>query len=314
MTPQRLLIDTDPGIDDAMALLLALDAPELAVVALTTVFGNAPTATTTQNALALVEMAMRRDVVVARGAEGPLVRPALESAWQFHGRNGLGEVDLGPPRGEAIAQRAAPFLVERIMAEAAGRLVLLALGPLTNLALALRIEPRIAERVARVVVMGGAVTRAGNASAAAEANTRNDPEAAQIVFDAPWPVTLVGLDVTQQTLFTDEQMAWLAALGGAQSTFLHAAHRYYLDAYRRNKALDGFHIHDASALLYLLAPNLFVTRPLHVEVERHSPIHFGMTVADWRYSPAQTPNVEVCVDVQAEPLMRALKKRLARLK
>ena len=183
-----------------------------------------------------------------------------------------------------------------------------------TLALALRIEPRIAERVARVVVMGGAVNRAGNASAAAEANTRNDPEAAQIVFDAPWPVTLVGLDVTQQTLFTDEQMAWLAALGGAQSTFLHAAHRYYLDAYRRNKALDGFHIHDASALLYLLAPNLFVTRPLHVEVERHSPIHFGMTVADWRYSPAQPPNVEVCVDVQAEPLMRALKKRLARLK
>ncbi len=202
--PKRIIIDTDPGVDDSMAILFAFQSPELQIEGLTTIFGNGGTETTTANALRLVELAGHPEVPVARGAETPLMRPFTGEGWRVHGRNGLGEVDFPAPKGTPDSRRAAQFIVDTVMANP-GEITLVPLGPLTNIALAVSLEPRIVEAVKEVVLMGGVIDGRGNASPVAEANIRNDPEAAQIVFQAGWPVTMVGLDVTRQSVMTPEQ-------------------------------------------------------------------------------------------------------------
>src|SRR5262245_38009154 len=174
---KRIIIDTDPGVDDSMAILLAFNSPEVQVEALTTVFGNTGTAITTQNALRLVELAGRPDVPVAAGAQKPLLRPFTGDGWVVHGRNGLGGVAFPEPQGQPDRRHAAQLIVETVMANP-GQITLVPIGPLTNIALAVSLEPRIAQQVEQVVLMGGAATMPGNVSAVAEANICNDPEAA----------------------------------------------------------------------------------------------------------------------------------------
>jgi purine nucleosidase len=204
---RRLLIDTDPGVDDSMMIQLALVSPEIRVDALTTVFGNSDVATTTRNALTNLEVAGREDIPVARGAGTPLTRPApVRYPVHVHGADGLGNANRPAPRGAAIATPAAAFIVERVMTATPGELTVLAVGPLTNLALALRLEPAIAARVREIVMMGGTTGR-GNVSPTAESNVHHDPEAARIVFHGGWPVTMVGLDVTMPTLMTAAHLA-----------------------------------------------------------------------------------------------------------
>ena len=177
----RTIIDTDPGVDDSMAILLAFRSPELHVEGLTTVFGNTGTDITTANALRLVELAGKPETPVARGAEKPLLRPYIGEGWRVHGRNGLGGVDMPPAQGKPDPRRAAQFIVDMVMANP-GEITLVPLAPLSNIALAVMLEPDIVKNVKQVVLMGGAATVPGNASPAAEANIRNDPEAASIVF------------------------------------------------------------------------------------------------------------------------------------
>ena len=179
--PKRILIDTDPGVDDSMAILLAFASPEVEIIGMSTVFGNVGVDLTTQNALRLVELAGRPDVPVAMGAEKPLLRPFTGKGWEVHGRNGLGEAEFPDPQGQPDPRRAAQFIIDTIMT-GPGEITLVPLGPLTNVALAVATEPRIAERVREVVLMGGAAPVPGNASPAGEVNIRNDPEAAHIVF------------------------------------------------------------------------------------------------------------------------------------
>jgi inosine-uridine nucleoside N-ribohydrolase len=209
---KRLIIDTDPGVDDAMAILFALQSPEIQLEALTTVFGNGGVKQTTANALRVLELAQRPDIPVVPGATTPLLRPYRGQGYRVHGRDGLGDTNLPLPRTHAQARRAAEYLISRIMDEP-GQLTLVAVGPLTNLALAVRLEADIAQNVQEVVIMGGAATVPGNASPLAEANIHNDPEAAKIVFHAGWPLTMVGLDVTCKTIMTSAYLARLREAG-----------------------------------------------------------------------------------------------------
>ena len=199
--PRKLLIDTDPGIDDAMAIFYALESPELEVVGLTTVFGNADTDVTTRNALSLLEIAQRSDIPVAAGAVKPLAMDYRGPAAFVHGPDGQGGVNLPAPATAPLAVDAAHFIIDTVMSSP-GQITLVPLGPLTNVALAMLLEPRLTQQVAEIVLMGGAAFVGGNASPAGEANILNDPEAADIVFGAECPIVMAGLDVTEQTLMT----------------------------------------------------------------------------------------------------------------
>ena len=219
--PKRVIFDTDPGVDDAIALLFLLRSPELQLEAVTTVFGNVDVEQTTRNALIILDVAGRPDVPVARGADRPLLRERGLRGATVHGDNGLGGIELPSPSTAPIARRAAELIVEHIMA-APGEISLVAVGTLTNVALAVRLEPLIAENVRELIIMGGATTVDGNATRVAEANIAHDPEAAWIVFHAGFPVTMVGLDVTQQVLVTPEYLEELKRSGACEVEFIHA--------------------------------------------------------------------------------------------
>jgi inosine-uridine nucleoside N-ribohydrolase len=311
---KKIIIDTDPGVDDAMAILLALKSPGIELVGLTTVYGNVYTDLATQNALRLVEFAGRPDIPVAHGAESPLFAPLGPPADFVHGRDGLGNINLPPPQGRAVDRPAAQFIVEMVMAHP-GEVTLVPIGPLTNLALALSLEPRLAEHVAEVVVMGGAATVNGNVTPAAEANIINDPHAADIVFTAAWPVTMVGLDVTMQTIMTDDYMTDLKGSGSPTAEFIYTISRFYRDFHYDTHGLSGMHTHDPSAIAYLLDPTLFTTvrGPLRVVTEG---IAVGQTLLDrrqnWRHPNAWTdqPAVNVCLGVDSERLLALYRERI----
>ena len=312
---KKIIIDTDPGVDDAMAILFALKSPEIELVGLTTIFGNVYTDLATLNALRLVEFAGCPEVPVAHGAELPLVA-SFEAAADFvHGSDGLGNINLPPPQGRAVDQSAAQFIVERVMAQP-GEVTLVPIGPLTNLALALAMEPRLVANVAEVVIMGGAATVNGNVTPAAEANIIADPHAADAVFTAGWPVTMVGLDVTMQTVMDDAYMADLKASGSATAEFIYQISRFYRDFHYADYGLAGMHTHDPSAIAYIIDPTLFTTGrgPIRVVTEG---IALGQTLMDRRqkwYQPnawSNQPAVNVCLAVDSERLLRLYQQRIS---
>jgi uridine nucleosidase len=307
---KRIIIDTDPGVDDSMAILLAFRSPELKVEGLTTVFGNTGTDVTTTNALRLVELAGHPEVPVARGAEKPLIRPFTGDGWVVHGRNGLGGVEYPAPKGTPDPRRAAQFIADTVMANP-GEITLVPVGPLTNIAIAYALEPRIAQNVKEVVLMGGAAGVVGNVSAVAEANIHNDPEAANIVFHAGWPITMVGLDVTEKTIMTSEYLEELKRAGNPHTEFIYSIAQHYMSFYKQ-AGIDGFHVHDSSAIAYLIDPSLFTTQRMFVDVEYQSPHHHGQTVADWRGRRGQEPNVNVCLDVDSARFLAMYRERLTR--
>jgi inosine-uridine nucleoside N-ribohydrolase len=259
--------------------------------------------------LRLVELAGCPDVPVARGAEKPLLRPFTGEGWEVHGRNGLGEAEFLEPRGTPDPRRAAQFIIDTIMANP-GEITLVPLGPLTNVALAVATEPRIADNVRDVVLMGGAANTAGNASPVAEANIRNDPESAHIVFHAGWPLTMVGLDVTEKTVMTPEYLDDLGRANNPWTDFIARIIPHYL-AFSQRWGDNGIPVHDSSAIAYVIDPTLFETRQAYVDVDYHSPYHAGNTVPDWRGQREMEPNVNVCVDVDSERFLELYQQRLS---
>lgn len=315
--PKKIIIDTDPGVDDSMAILLAFNSPELEVVGLTTVFGNVTTTNGTQNALRLVEFADHAHVPVAHGAELPLQAPLLEIAEVVHGADGLGNTNQPPPQGKAVEQAAAQFIVETVMRHP-GEITLVPVGPLTNLALALRLEPRIVQNVAGVIVMGGAATVNGNVSPAAEANIWHDPHAADVVFTAGWPITMVGLDVTEATIMTEGFLRSLKATGSRAASFIYDITRFYQKFHYDLYGVDDIHTHDPSAIMYALDPTLFTTvqGPMRVLTEG---IAIGQTLLDRRglegglETPwSGKPPVNVCVGVDSQRLLQMFKERITK--
>ena len=312
--PKKIIIDTDPGVDDAMAILFALQSPELEVVGLTTIFGNVHTDLGTQNALRLVEFA-GKNVPVAHGADVPLVVPLEHIADFVHGTDGLGNTNQPPPTGKPVNMPAAQFIVETVMANP-GEITLVPVGPLTNIALALALEPRLVDNVAGVIIMGGAATVNGNVNPAAEANIIHDPHAADVVFSADWPTTMAGLDVTNKTIMTD---AYLASLKGSRTgDFIFDISRFYREFHRQVGVLDGIHTHDPSAIAYVIDPTLFTTRqgPIRVVTEG---IAMGQTLWDqrqnWMGSNPWTDisATNVCVDVNSGRLLALYKERVTRM-
>jgi inosine-uridine nucleoside N-ribohydrolase len=306
-TPTRVLIDTDPGIDDAMAILLALRSPALEVVGITTVFGNATTKQATLNALKLVELA-GASVPVARGAERPLVRELREPPTFVHGEDGLGDIGVPLPKGSPVEQTG-PELIVEMARRYPGQLTLVPVGPLTNLALALKMEPRLPELVERVVLMGGTARARGNVSPVAEANISGDPHAADAVFQAGWPVVMVGLDVTTAVRMPDDVLQRVADAEPKLGQFVFDMSRFYKRFYESFGVTGGFYIHDPSAVAYVIDPTLFETEPARIRVDTDG-LGLGQTITAFGPVPdfwepwLGAPEVLVCVGVDGPRFLK----------
>jgi purine nucleosidase len=275
-TPQRVIIDTDPGTDDAMAILLALNSPELKVEALTVVPGNVEAWQGLENALKIVSLAGRCDVVVAGGAQHPL-NQKLITAQFWHGKNGLANVELPPSKCQADP-RFGPDLIIELVHKYPHEITLIPVGPLTNIALAVSKDPSIVGLVRNIVIMGGSIG-GGNVNGAAEANIYNDPEAAQIVFNAGWMVTMVGSDVGERTLITRKYLAELQSSHGPQSDFIAQIADFYLTRSEKS-GYSGAAMYDPLAVGIALDPTLGTLKEMHVDVETKGEFTRGETVAN----------------------------------
>jgi inosine-uridine nucleoside N-ribohydrolase len=302
VTPTRILLDCDPGHDDAIALLLALASPELELLGVTTVAGNQTLEKTTANAIRVLEFAGRTDVPVAAGADRPLVREQFVAAY-VHGETGLDGPDLPPPQSAPVNRHAVDFLAEKIR-EADGQVTLVPVGPLTNVALLLALHPDA--RPERIVLMGGAIAE-GNVTPAAEFNIWCDPEAAVRVFASGIDVTMVGLDVTHKALFTTAHIGRLAGRVGEMVTELL---RFYDRFHREVYGFDGSPIHDAVAVAHVLRSGVVETKHLNVEIDVESELCRGRTVVDlWRRTE-RNPNAHVAVGIDAEAFLELLIERI----
>lgn len=276
---QKILIDTDPGIDDSMAILSALRSPELEVTGLTTVFGNADVDTCALNGLRLVELEGHDSIPVAKGAGAPLFRTELDLGTHVHGLDGMGNTHPPPPQGTLDPRPAVQFILDMVE-QFPGEIILVPLGPLTNIAMALQQSPEIVDLVKEIVLMGGSAFEMGNISPVAEANIFHDAHAAEIVFRADWDVTMIGLDVTTKIIIHPDDLADLYAAKNPAVDLLRRIQPCYQAFHNQIYGLNGaFHLHDPSVIAYLLAPGLFecVEAPIYVET---SGLCAGKTVAD----------------------------------
>jgi purine nucleosidase len=304
MTARRIIIDTDPGLDDAVAILLALASPELEVAAIIAVAGNVPLGVTEANARAICELAGRPDIPVYAGCFRPMTRPPI-TAEHFHGESGLGTLVLPAPTLPLRPDHGVDATIELLRREPAKSIAWCALGPLTNVAMALIKAPDIVERVGELVLMGGASRALGNVTPAAEFNIHADPHAAQIVFESGLPITVVPLDVTHQVRSTPERVAQVRTLG----TPVAAAVAELLTP----SGSEPSALHDPCVIVYLLAPQLFAGSRVNVAVECESLLTLGMTVVDWRGISRRPVNAQVLHAVDADGIYDLLTERLARL-
>ncbi len=307
--PKKILIDTDPGVDDAMAILFALRSPELEVLGLSAVFGNTDVDITAQNALRLVELEGHDHIPVAQGAARPLVNPIRDKGQHVHGVDGMGGTNPPPPKGSLQPLTAAELIVETARKHP-GELVLVPVGPLTNIALALRLEPRLAECVKEVVIMCGAAFVPGNASPVGEANIYNDPHAAAIVFNASWKLTMLGLDVTMKTVMTPAYLESLYQAGNPATTLISRILPFYQAYHDQIYGMGGaIHTHDPSAIAYLIDPSLYRAQemPVYIETEGRCA---GQTVPDPRNQWGDCPLINVCLDVDAPAVLELYRERL----
>jgi pyrimidine-specific ribonucleoside hydrolase len=302
----KIVIDCDPGHDDAIAILLALASPELELVGVTTVAGNQTLDKTTRNALVTLEVAGRADIPVAAGAAAPL-RRELRTAAHVHGESGLDGPELPKPSARPVEAHAADFLAELIEPG----VVLVPTAPLTNVALLLERHPDVHDRLERIVWMGGSIAE-GNVTPAAEFNAFVDPEAAAIVFASGIPITMVGLDVTHKALFTREHAERLRRTGRA-GRFVAELSDFFQAFHERSYGFAGSPIHDAMAVAHVIDPTLLETRHVNVAVETRSEHCDGRTVVDLRGVTARAPNADVGVDVDATRFLELLVSRLASL-
>jgi inosine-uridine nucleoside N-ribohydrolase len=301
MTPAPILLDCDPGHDDAIALLLALASPEVELRGVTTVAGNQTLEKTTANALRVLEFVGRGDIPVAAGADRPLVREPFVAAY-VHGETGLDGPDLPPPQGRPADQHAVDFLAERI----AGT-TLVATGPLTNVALLLARYPDAEPD--RIVLMGGAIAE-GNVTPAAEFNIWADPEAAARVFAGGLDLTMIGLDVTHKALMLDAHAERLRA-SGRTGRMVAELYDFFSRFHAETYGFEGAPIHDAVAMAHVFRPDLVAAKHRHVAVETQSELCRGRTVVDlWRRT-AQEPNAYVGVEIDGDAFIELLVERLS---
>ena len=296
--PRRILLDCDPGHDDAVAIMLALGSPAIELLGITTVGGNQTLAKITRNARSVLVVCGREDVPVHAGAHRPLLRD-VEVAADIHGESGLDGVDLPEPTIPPAEGHAVQFLIDTIMSSDPGTITLVATGPLTNIALAARLEPRIVERVREVVVMGGGL-HGGNRTAAAEFNIWVDPEAARIVVDEAWPVTMIGLDLTHQALVTADVEERVREIGSDLGEFFVGLMAFFRTAYQGSQGFEDPPVHDACTIAYLIDPTIVTTRAVPLRVETAGELTAGMTVADLRGAAGAECRTRVGVTLDRE--------------
>ncbi|MEP6477964.1 MAG: nucleoside hydrolase [Rhodoglobus sp.] len=293
--PTRIILDCDPGHDDAVAMLLAHGSPEIELVAVTTVMGNQTIEKVTRNALAVARVAGITGVPFAKGAHRPLVRE-IEVAESIHGVSGLDGPVLPEPTIELDARHAVDLIIDTIMQSEPGTITLVPTGALTNIAMAVRKEPRIVGRVKEVVLMGGGF-HVGNWSATAEFNIVIDPEAAHIVFNEKWPLTMVGLDVTHQALATPDVAAAIAAVGTGPARFVGELLEFFAHTYKDQQGFDHPPVHDPCAVAYVIDPTVMDVVKVPLDVELTGTLTLGMTVADFRAPAPADCTTQVAVNL-----------------
>ena len=286
---RKIILDCDPGHDDAVAILLAVGNPNIDLVGVTTVGGNQSLDKVTYNARAVLEKAHAIDIPVHAGCDRPIVREQ-EVAASIHGETGLDGVELPEPSRPLEQGHAVNWIIDTIMASEPGTITLVPTGPLTNIAMAVRMEPRIVDRVKEVVLMGGGY-HVGNWSAVAEFNIKVDPEAAHIVFNEDWPITMVGLDLTHQALCTPEVQRRIEGVGTDLAMFVSGLMDFFRKTYQDNQDFIDPPVHDPCTIAYLIDPSVVATRRCPVDVEIHGELTLGMTVADLR---GPEPSAEEC--------------------
>jgi inosine-uridine nucleoside N-ribohydrolase len=307
--PTPILLDCDPGHDDAIALLLALASPELELLGVTTVAGNQTLEKTTANALRVLEFVGRGDVPVAAGADRPLARELFIAPY-VHGESGLDGPVLAAPQGAPVDQHAVDFLAERILGSARP-VTLVPVGPLTNIALLLSRYPEAVDNIGRIVIMGGAIAE-GNVTPAAEFNIYVDPEAAWRVFHSGLPVTMIGLDVTHKALMKDAHAQRLRE-SGPTGRMVAELYDFFIEYHRRTYEHDGAPIHDAVAVAQVLRPGIVETLHRHVDIDCESRLCRGRTVVDLWQRTVNEPNTDVGVDIDAEAFLELLCGRISSL-
>jgi len=312
MTARKVIIDCDPGQDDAVALFLAMSSPdELDILGVTTVAGNVPLELTQRNARMMCDIAGLTDLPVYGGCERPMVREPITAEY-IHGNTGIDGVDVFEPDTPLQQGHAVDFMIETLLAADKGTVTLIPTGPMTNVATAIQREPAILDSIHEIVAMGGAMREGGNRSPSAEFNVLVDPHAADIVYNSGKPVTALGLDVTHQVLSTRERVARMRALGNAVAVatadMLSFFHRYDTKKY----GTEGAPLHDPCTIAWLLRPDLFATRRCNLSVEKESELTLGHTAVDFWHVTDRPHNVDWAYEVDADGFYDLLISRLAR--
>ncbi|KAL8168162.1 hypothetical protein V2J09_009661 [Rumex salicifolius] len=312
---EKIIIDTDPGIDDSMTILMAFQTPEVEIIGLTTIFGNVTTENATRNALLLCEIAGCPGVPVAEGSPGPLKGGTPRVADFVHGSDGLGNLSLPPSKGQKTEKNAAQFLIDKVSAHP-GEISILALGPLTNLALAIKSDSSFATKVKRLVILGGSFFALGNVNPASEANIYGDPEAADIVFTSGANITIVGINITTQVKLSDNDLYELRQSEGKHAKLLTDMCKFYRDWHMKSDGVPGIFLHDPVSFTALVRPDLFTYKTGVVRVETQG-ICVGHTLMDqglkkWNTSNPWTGHspVSIAWTVNVEEVVKYIKQQL----
>lgn len=316
MSTHSIIIDTDPGVDDAMAILLALKSPEIEIAGITTIFGNSTVTATTRNALNLLYFAGRTDIPVAKGAHVPLFINPVENGEFVHGADAMGNIGWHhhlSPNLKTIDPRAAQFIVEQVMSNP-GKITLVPIGPLTNIALAMQLEPQIIRNVKQVVMMGGSVLQPGNVSPLAEANIFNDPHAASLVFNADWDITMAGLDVTEKILMDQAYFDDLADGGGMFGKFIWQIVKFYQNFHHEWHGMRNGEVqtHDPSAIAFLINPALFSAEYWSIQVPIQGEA-IGATIADRKGKFYKSRKVRCLMHADDRAILDLYKQRITQI-
>lgn len=310
MPPTRIIIDTDPGIDDALAFLLAIASPEIHLEALTTTQGNVTLENATRNALSVLELVQASHIPVASGSVLPLVQPLRASAL-VHGQSGLGNAKLPEPVSRPVSKHAVDYLIERALAEP-GELSIFAVGPLTNIAMAIRKEPRFAGSLKELVIMGGAIREAGNTTPQAEFNIYVDPHAAHIVFHSGIPITLIPLDVTEQCWIDQKDVDRLMKIHSPISRFIKEMMDVYLPV-SLGYGYRGSALHDPLTLATIISPELLTCKEYFVDVDVSGGVSMGKTFADVLHLTKKPANMKVAMEVSGQDFVELFLQRMQAL-
>lgn len=306
--PKHIILDSDPGIDDSLTILLALASPEIVLDGISTIHGNASTEQVTKNALSILELAKASHVPVFKGCDVPLVKDSLLGP-ETHGDTGLGYAKLPDPQTQLKTQHGSDYLIEQIMSRP-GEVTLVALGPLTNVAIAIRKEPRIVQNVKEVFIMGGAIQHPGNTTALAEFNTYVDPHAAHVVFHSGMPMILTPLDVTYQCIFTKDDLNRLEKIDSPITKFISDSTRFYMEFHDEYQKIDGCVINDPMTLALTFMPEICDYQDLVVDVDISTGVGLGNTFADFYNYEKKPKNMKVAMGVRPRMFMELFLERM----